>query len=191
MVHRPALLFLDEPSTGLDPQNRANLQDEVRRLRDGHGTTVVLTTHYLDEADALADRVVVIDHGRIIADDTPTRLKSDLAGDSVSLTAATDCDAAAVAAALDRTGAVQHVEVRGAAVTGRVRGGAALLPSLLRHLDAAGVDLAAAEVARPTLDDVFLALTGRSLRDGGDAATVDQPVSTTDPTTAVTMERAS
>jgi len=205
MVHRPALLFLDEPSTGLDPQNRANLQDEVRRLRDEHGTTLVLTTHYLDEADALADRVVVIDHGRIIADDTPERLKSELAGDRMALTAASAADAGAVAAAVDRTGAAQHVEVRGATVTGRVRGGAGLLPSLLRDIDGAGVALAAAEVARPTLDDVFLALTGRSLRDGGEAVEPDAAgappgpahdpatatAADTDPATVLTMERAS
>src|SRR3954447_25605726 len=84
LVHTPALLFLDEPSTGLDPQNRANLQEQVRRLHDEQGTTIVLTTHYLEEADAIADRVVVIDHGRVIADDTASRLKSAL-GDLVTL----------------------------------------------------------------------------------------------------------
>ncbi len=197
MVHRPALLFLDEPSTGLDPQNRANLADEVRRLRTDHGTTVVLTTHYLDEADALADRVVVVDHGRVIADDTPARLKADLAGDHVVITVGTGTDAgpagtdtgsagADVAArdvgevaardvgevvgALERTGAVQQHRVDGSRVTARVRDGATLVPAVLRDLDRAGVTVAATEVARPTLDDVFLALTGRSLRDGGEAA---------------------
>ena len=89
LVHTPRLLFLDEPSTGLDPQNRVNLQEQVRRLHDEQGTTIVLTTHYLEEADAIADRVVVIDHGRVIADDTASRLKSGL-GDLVTLGFATD-----------------------------------------------------------------------------------------------------
>ena len=84
LVHTPRLLFLDEPSTGLDPQNRVNLQEQIRRLHDEQGTTIVLTTHYLEEADAIADRVVVIDHGRVIADDTASRLKSGL-GDLVTL----------------------------------------------------------------------------------------------------------
>jgi ABC-2 type transport system ATP-binding protein len=86
LIHAPALLFLDEPSTGLDPQNRANLQEHIRRLRAEHGTTIVLTTHYLDEADQLAERVMVIDHGRLIADDTPAGLKADHASDRITLT---------------------------------------------------------------------------------------------------------
>ena len=85
LIHAPRLLFLDEPSTGLDPQNRANLQEHIVNLRAEHGTTVVLTTHYLDEADSMAERIVVIDHGRLIADDTPTRLKADHAGDHITL----------------------------------------------------------------------------------------------------------
>ena len=173
MVHRPALLFLDEPSTGLDPQNRINLQEQVERLRTEHGTTIVLTTHYLEEADALADRVVVVDHGQVIADDTPGRLKADLAGDHVVITAADPRSAGAVVAALDRTGANQHHTVEGARVTARVRDGSSLVPGVLRDLDRAGVDVAAAEVARPTLDDVFLALTGRSLREGAEPSSRD------------------
>jgi ABC-2 type transport system ATP-binding protein len=173
MVHRPELLFLDEPSTGLDPQNRANLQAQIERLRVEHATTIVLTTHYLDEADALADRVIVVDHGLVIADDTPERLKSHLAGDHMVLTAADPADVSPVAAAVERTGGAQHVEVAGAAVSARVRGGSALLPGLLRDLDAAGVVVAAAEVARPTLDDVFLALTGRSLRESSESPDAD------------------
>jgi ABC-2 type transport system ATP-binding protein len=170
MVHRPALLFLDEPSTGLDPQNRLNLQEQVEQLRSVHGTTIVLTTHYLDEADALADRVVVVDHGVVIADDTPERLKNDLAGDHVVITAADDADVPAVAAAIERTGGVTRCEASGTVVTARVHGGARRIPGLLRDLDRAGVEVAAAEVRRPTLDDVFLTLTGRSLREGADPA---------------------
>ena len=195
LVHRPGLLFLDEPSTGLDPQNRANLKEHILDLRRRHGATVVLTTHYLDEADALADRVVVIDHGRVIADDTPVRLKSELVGDLVSVTAFDDVDASAVAAAFDRLAAPRSLAVRGTEVSARVPGGASILPELLRDLDGAGTPVAAAEVARATLDDVFLHLTGRSLRESamgdqpaGDGTPVADPVQ---PTTPVLEEQAS
>ncbi len=143
LVHRPGLLFLDEPSTGLDPQSRANLWEHILRLRREHGMTIVLTTHYLDEADAMAERVVVIDHGRMIADDTADRLKADLAGDRILVTT-------------DEASRVVNL---------RVVEGVNTLPGLLRALDAEGVTVDAAEVRRPTLDDVFLTLTGRSLRE--------------------------
>ncbi len=167
LVHAPDLLFLDEPSTGLDPQNRASLQEHIVALRAEHGTTVVLTTHYLDEADAMAERVIVIDHGRIIADDTPARLKADLAGDRIGLGFA-DGDAASRAAAHVRDlGAVSDVELSARVVRMRAAGGTTLLPWLLRRLDDHGITVGSVEVARPTLDDVFLTLTGRSLREGG------------------------
>ncbi|MFD9741392.1 ATP-binding cassette domain-containing protein [Umezawaea sp. NPDC059074] len=162
LVHRPELLFLDEPSSGLDPQNRANLWEHILRLRDQLGTTVFLTTHYLEEADTKAERVVVIDHGRIIADDTAERLKANLAGDR--LTVVTD-NAARAARIADRIPLAREVVVDGDAVRLRVPDGSAVLPVLLRALDAATVDVRTAEVRRPTLDDVFLALTGRSLRE--------------------------
>jgi ABC-2 type transport system ATP-binding protein len=177
MVHRPRLLFLDEPSTGLDPQNRANLKEHVERLRAEHGTTIVLTTHYLDEADALADRVVVIDHGLVIADGSPARLKEDLVGDRLALTVVDASDAAKVAAVFEQHDEVRSVVVDGPDVTAQVRGGAALLPALLRTLDGAGLAVATAELSRATLDDVFLALTGRSLRESALAAST--PPSTT------------
>ncbi len=161
MVHRPELLFLDEPSSGLDPQNRANLWEHILRLR-ASGTTVFLTTHYLEEADARAERVVVIDHGRIIADDTARRLKADLAGDHLTVT--TD-DPVRTARIADRVPLAREVVVDGNEVRLRVPDGSAVLPVLLRALDAATVDVWTAEVRRPTLDDVFLALTGRSLRE--------------------------
>ncbi len=181
VVHHPELLFLDEPSTGLDPQNRANLQREIEQLRDVHGTTIVLTTHYLDEADALADRVIVVDHGRIIADDTPEALKRSLAGDRIVLTAHDGDHVAAIADALDRAGDVSERSTTGNSVTARLRDGSSLLPGLLVDLHGRGVEIASAEVARPTLDDVFLALTGRSLREGPTDSTTDPtPDATTD-----------
>jgi ABC-2 type transport system ATP-binding protein len=168
MVHRPGLLFLDEPSTGLDPQNRANLKELVRALHDDHGTTIVLTTHYLDEADSLADRVVVVDHGEVIADGTPSSLKGELVGDRMTLGTHDRPDAVRVAAAVDRLAGRSGAAVvapDGMSVSAQVRGAVTLLPELLRSLDRSGVAVASAEVARATLDDVFLHLTGRSLRE--------------------------
>jgi ABC-2 type transport system ATP-binding protein len=164
LVHRPPLLFLDEPSTGLDPQSRANLWEHILRLRREHDMTIVLTTHYLDEADAMAERVVVIDHGRVIADDTADRLKADLAGDRILVTAGDGAVQRVVDVAARAVG-TQDVEVSGRVVNLRVVEGAGTLPGLLRALDAEGVPVDAAEVRRPTLDDVFLTLTGRSLRE--------------------------
>ncbi|MFC4003317.1 ATP-binding cassette domain-containing protein [Prauserella oleivorans] len=165
LIHAPELLFLDEPSTGLDPQNRANLAEHIVRLRAEHGTTMVLTTHYLEEADQLAERVIVIDHGRVIADDTPARLKAAHAGDRISLLFDHEHEAQRAA---DRVLAVAdgaELTRAGARVDLRVDGGAALAPKLLRGLDEAHIPVASVEVVRPTLDDVFLALTGRSLRE--------------------------
>ena len=161
LIHAPALLFLDEPSTGLDPQNRANLQEHILGLRARYGTTVVLTTHYLDEADAMAERVIVIDHGRVIADDTPARLKADLAGDRVVLGFASAGTAQRASGLVD-----VPFEAAGANLVLRADDGPRLVPGLLHKLDLAGVEVGTVAVTRPTLDDVFLALTGRSLREG-------------------------
>ena len=164
LIHAPRLLFLDEPSTGLDPQNRANLQEHIVAMRARHETTIVLTTHYLDEADSMAERLIVIDHGRIIADDTPARLKAKHVGDRITLGFATEADAATAAGRIphrvDRSGGVVKISVDGAPE---------LLPGMLEDLRAAGVPAVSIEVTRPTLDDVFLKLTGRSLREGGAA----------------------
>ncbi len=176
LIHAPELLFLDEPSTGLDPQNRANLQEHILALRERHATTIVLTTHYLDEADSLAERIVIVDNGTIVADDTPARLKANFAGDRITVSFGTPADAARAAArtrGVDR-GAV--VTQSGAGLDIRVGGGPAVLPRLLREFDADGTPVLAAELARPTLDDVFLNLTGRSLREGqASTATTDAP----------------
>ncbi|WP_024288815.1 ATP-binding cassette domain-containing protein [Cellulomonas sp. KRMCY2] len=166
LVHVPALVFLDEPTTGLDPQARANLWTHVRALRDDRGSTVFLTTHYLDEADALCDRILVIDHGSIVAQGTPEALKQQVSGDAVVLTASHPGEVGRIviiAGALP--GATEPVVDR-LMVEVRVPQGSTLLPGLLRSLDAEGVALAGVELRRPTLDDVFLTLTGRSLRDG-------------------------
>jgi ABC-2 type transport system ATP-binding protein len=165
LIHEPPLVFLDEPTAGLDPQSRANLWDHIRGLNSERGTTVLLTTHYLDEADALSHRILIIDNGLIVATGTPTELKQQVSGDSVRLTIAqTDRvgDAVRVATAIPGS---SEASDDGNSVSFRVADGGAALPSLLRMLDAQGIGLTSVEVHRPSLDDVFLSLTGRSLRD--------------------------
>jgi ABC-2 type transport system ATP-binding protein len=163
LVQEPPILFLDEPSTGLDPQNRVNLQEQVRRLNAELGTTIVLTTHYLEEADALAGRVVVIDHGQVIADDRADALKSAL-GDLVALDFASADAARAAAARADRIEGAQ-VTVTGSHVAVRAAFGRDAAPGLVADLAATGTPATRIEVVGPTLDDVFLDLTGRSLRE--------------------------
>ncbi|QIM21996.1 ATP-binding cassette domain-containing protein [Phycicoccus sp. HDW14] len=174
LVHDPTLVFLDEPTTGLDPQARANLWEHIDGLRSRRGATVFLTTHYLDEADALSDRIVIIDHGRIVAADTSDNLKAQVAGDLVDLEVT---DASRVGEAAARLEAVaESVEVDGSHARGRVPRAAKVVPGLMADLGAAGLELASIEVKRPTLDDVFLTLTGRSLRDAESSSGTTDPV---------------
>ena len=175
MVHEPQLLFLDEPSTGLDPQSRANLWDHLVRMRATNDTTIFLTTHYLDEADAMAERVVVIDHGKVIADGSPGTLKGRMAGDRVEIGVEDAVAAFRAAGIAGRIVGNADITTDGPFVRLRAIDGAAALPPLLRALDAAGVPATTAEVKRPTLDDVFLELTGRSLRDEGDLTAARTP----------------
>jgi ABC-2 type transport system ATP-binding protein len=162
LVHRPVLLFLDEPTTGLDPQGRARMWDEVRRLRAG-GTTVFLTTHYLEEADALCDRVAIIDHGRVVAEGTPDELKRQVSGDVVRL--GVEGDPAVALELLAGQPFVREADVADGGVRLAVERGEAALPAILRLLDGAALELRSIALARPSLDDVFLRQTGRSLRD--------------------------
>jgi ABC-2 type transport system ATP-binding protein len=161
LVHRPRIIFLDEPTTGLDPQSRAALWEEVSRLRSEDGVTVFLTTQYLEEADVLADRVGIIDHGRIVAEGTPARLKAEIGRPSIEAEPerAEDCDRIAVV--LGRFGEPEG-NGRGT-VSVRLRDGKAGLPEVVRALDAAGVPVANLTLHAPSLDDVFLAKTGRRL----------------------------
>jgi ABC-2 type transport system ATP-binding protein len=164
LVHAPKLLFLDEPSTGLDPQNRANLWDHILRMREEYAMTIVLTTHYLDEADSMAERVVVVDHGQVIADDTADALKTKLAGDRLAVTVAPGNLSRLAELAEKLPGAREMVAV-GDELSVRVADGPAALPALITAAQQGGIPVAAAQVHRPTLDDVFLNLTGRSLRE--------------------------
>lgn len=175
LMHQPQLLFLDEPSTGLDPQSRANLWDHIQRLRRDTGMTIVLTTHYLEEADAMAERVMVVDHGRLIADGTAESLKEQLAGDLITITARSAAEAGLAATHAQAITGAHDVEVDGTQVQVRVNRGPAVLPEFLRALEAQGLPAQTAEVRRPTLDDVFLALTGRSLREGAPTTESGEP----------------
>ncbi len=165
MVHRPDLLFLDEPTTGLDPQSRARMWDEVRKLRE-EGTTIFLTTHYLEEADALCDRLAIMDEGRIVAEGTPDALKRQVAGDVVTLGLNVQNGAMKHAHDLLSTqDFVREIQSDKDQLRLYVERGEQALPSILRVLDGAGLGLQTIALARPSLDDVFLRQTGRSLRE--------------------------
>jgi ABC-2 type transport system ATP-binding protein len=164
IIHEPKVVFLDEPTSGLDPQSRAHMWDEIRRLR-ADGMTIFLTTHYLDEADALCDRIAIMDHGLVVAEGTPDELKHEISGDVVlvGLGSGTAADATPL---LDAEAFVHKLEqVDDASLRLYVDDGATAIPLILRVLDKAGVPLRSIELHRPSLDDVFLTKTGRSLRE--------------------------
>jgi ABC-2 type transport system ATP-binding protein len=165
LMHDPRILFLDEPSTGLDPHSRANLWEHILKLRKATGMTIFLTTHYLDEADAMAERVMIMDDGALIADDTPARLKAELTGDRITVSLTSTAEAEQAAAMAANLPGARETEVAGYAVAVTVHEGEVLLPEFIRRLHEVGAQVATASVRRPTLDDVFLGLTGRSLRE--------------------------
>lgn len=162
LIHEPMLLFLDEPTTGLDPQARVRIWDEVRRLRD-RGTTIFLTTHYLEEADALCDRLAIIDHGRIVAEGTPDELKRQIAGDLVTIGLHVEAEQAV--RLLESQPYVREASAEDHTLRLRVDRGEHDMPAILRMLDSAGLELRSLSLTRPSLDDVFLRQTGRSLRE--------------------------
>ena len=162
IVHQPAVLFLDEPTTGLDPQARARMWDEIRGLQAG-GTTVFLTTHYLEEADALADRLAIIDHGLIVAEGTADELKRQVAGDVITI--GVDGAVEHVLAAVRSQPFVREASSEDDLVRLYVDQGDTAVPQLIRVLDGAGLRARSLSLTRPSLDDVFLRQTGRSLRE--------------------------
>jgi ABC-2 type transport system ATP-binding protein len=164
LVHDPRILFLDEPTTGLDPASRMAIWDEVRRLNAEKGMTIFLTTQYLEEADRLADQVAIIDRGRIVARGTPTELKKGLGDEVVEVALATPAQAERADAAL--AALVADRQVSGAALRLYVADAARTIPEVVRRLDTGGVRVAGLTISRPTLDDVFLRVTGERL--GGD-----------------------
>jgi ABC-2 type transport system ATP-binding protein len=161
LMHRPAVLFLDEPTTGLDPESRAAMWQEIARLAGGEGMTVLLTTHYLEEADRLASRLAIVDRGRVVTSGTPDELKGERRGDAVQVELPADADAARIRRVLEALPAVRDVVIAGRDVSARSDDGAAAVPVVLAELQRAGVNAASVAVARPSLDDVYLRHTGR------------------------------
>ena len=169
LIHQPEVLFLDEPTTGLDPQNRANLWDHIRAIQQ-RGSTVFLTTHYLEEADALCDRLTIMDHGAIVAEGTPRELKHEVVGDSVTLGLVDNGLIERASALLRSEPFVREIGIEEGGLRLYVADGSAALPELLRLFDRERIALQSISLSEPTLDDVFLRYTGRSLRDTGDSA---------------------
>jgi ABC-2 type transport system ATP-binding protein len=161
LVHDPVVLFLDEPTTGLDPEVRADMWSEIAKLARERGKTVLLTTHYLEEADQLAERVAIVDRGRVVAEGTPDELKRELRGDAIHVDLETECNGA-VDRALGELALVRDVTVDGRALRARADDGGRAVPLVLQALEAHGVTVAAVRVSRPSLDDVYLKFTGRT-----------------------------
>jgi ABC-2 type transport system ATP-binding protein len=162
LMHRPRLLFLDEPTTGLDPEARAEMWAEIRRLSADEEVTVLLTTHYLDEADQLADRLAIVDHGRIVVEGTPEDLKRELRGDTVHVELALPETAPAAAGLMSRLEGLHELSVEAASLRARADNGARAVPAILAALDASHIEVASVTVSRPSLDDVYLRYAGRS-----------------------------
>ncbi len=167
LVHGPRILFLDEPTTGLDPQSRSSLWEEVERLSDDEGMTVFLTTQYLEEADRLADRVGIIDHGKIVAEGTPTALKAEIGQSSVLAVPLDPGQHGRLYELLCKLGEPSDGAGSDGAVSVRMRAGGGGLAEIVRELDHAGIELADLQVHSPSLDDVFLEKTGRKLEGAG------------------------
>jgi len=161
LVHKPQVLFLDEPTTGLDPEVRAEMWEEIGRLA-GEGLTVLLTTHYLEEADQLAAHLAIVDKGRVVAEGSPDELKRGLNGDAIHVELDADADEAAVRAALERIDGVDEVLVDERVVHARAADGARTVPAVLAALEGAAVEVGSVTVARPSLDDVYLRFAGRT-----------------------------
>ncbi|HEY5050178.1 MAG TPA: ATP-binding cassette domain-containing protein, partial [Acidothermaceae bacterium] len=162
LLHRPAALFLDEPTTGLDPQARTELWAEIGRLSAHEQVAVLLTTHYLDEADQLADRLAIVDHGRIVVEGTPEQLKLELNGDTVQVELATADAVPQALVLLSRVAGLRDVASTGASLRARASSGARAVPSVLSALEDANIAVSSVAVARPSLDDVYLRHVGRS-----------------------------
>lgn len=164
LVHRPRVLFLDEPTTGLDPEARADLWAEVERLAGTEGLTVLLTTHYLEEADRLADQLAIVDHGKVVAEGTPEALKAELRGDSVHVELVAPDTDGAVRNLLTALPGIGKIVANGNTLRARVDRGATAVPAVLGALEEKAIPVTAVTVSRPSLDDVYLQYTGRSFK---------------------------
>jgi len=162
LMNRPQVLFLDEPTTGLDPEARSDMWAELEAMAKVERMTVLLTTHYLEEADRLASRLAIVDHGRVVVTGSPEQLKDGLHGDAVIVELASSQDAAEGLRLLERLPGLDEVLVDGRVLRSRAASGAGALPQVLAALDGARLAVASATVARPSLDDVYLRHTGHS-----------------------------
>jgi ABC-2 type transport system ATP-binding protein len=167
LVHRPQVLFLDEPTTGLDPEARVAMWDELTRLSSQETLTILLTTHYLEEADRLAERVAIVSRGKVVVEGRPDDLKRELRGESVTVDLSAPADGAA--GAVEALDGVHEVLVDGRRLHARVERGAEAAPTILAALDAAGAPARAVTIARPSLDDVYLHYTGRDFHSDDEA----------------------
>jgi ABC-2 type transport system ATP-binding protein len=163
LVHDPQVLFLDEPTTGLDPEIRADMWQEISRLAREQGKTVLLTTHYLEEADQLASRIAIVDRGQVVAEGTPDELKRELRGDTLQIELAAEVDGSAQAA-LSGISGVRELTLEGRELRARANDGGRAVPSVLQALEAHGIEVASVRVSRPSLDDVYLRYTGRTFQ---------------------------
>ena len=165
LVHDPEVLFLDEPTTGLDPEVRAGMWREIARLTEEQGLTILLTTHYLEEADQLASNLAIVDRGKVVASGTPEELKGELEGDAVIVELAAVPDEGAAESAVSGVPGVREVLAEGRGVRARVNEGATAVPVMLAALESGGMSVASVKVSRPSLDDVYLRHTGRAFSD--------------------------
>ena len=173
LIHRPRVLFLDEPTTGLDPEARADMWNEITRLSNEEGISVLLTTHYLEEADKLARRLAIVDNGLVVAAGTPDELKSELRGDAIHVELGEPGADGPVRAALDRVEGVHEVVLEGRTLRARVDSGATAVPVVLGALESRGLAVAAVTIARPSLDDVYLRHAGRAFHEADQAHSTD------------------
>jgi ABC-2 type transport system ATP-binding protein len=173
LVHDPEVLFLDEPTTGLDPEVRADMWAEISRLAAERGKTVLLTTHYLEEADHIAERIAIVDRGQVVAEGTPEELKRELRGDAIHVDLEREYNGT-VTRALADLAAIRDVTVDGRSLRARSDDGGRAVPAVLAALESAGVEVSSVRVARPSLDDVYLKYTGRTFDAAENEAEVDR-----------------
>lgn len=171
LIHRPKVLFLDEPTLGLDIQTRTVIWEHIRTLQETHNTTIFLTTHYLEEADSLCDRIAIIDHGKIVAMDTPEALKAGLGGDVIEIRIRNEMDFSQLISSIE---GVKEVSVSDGSYRIKVTDGEKLAPEILRRLWDMGATVESLRISRPNLDQVFLEYTGRSLRDAMETGAIDR-----------------
>lgn len=162
LVHRPQVLFLDEPTTGLDPKARSDLWTEIENLVKDEHITILLTTHYLEEADRLAERLAIVDKGKIVVEGTPDELKSELHGDAIHIELSDSQTDEIIKKLFNQAPGVRDVVLEGRLVHARADNGASAVPQILNTLDSEGIRVASVTVARPSLDDVYLRYTGHA-----------------------------